>query len=58
MKPNLILFIAVILSGISAMVMFYLNKDILKPPPVEKVNLQASSSMQMTQVIHLLKPIL
>jgi hypothetical protein len=36
MKPNLILFIAVILSGISAMVMFYLNKDILKPPPVEK----------------------
>ena len=36
MNPNIIYLLAVVLSGVSAMVMFYLNKDILKPPPIEK----------------------
>ena len=36
MKPNLIIIVAMVLSGISAMVVFFLNKDILKPNPVEK----------------------
>ena len=35
-KPTFLSAIAVILSGVAAGVMFFLNKDILKPPPEEE----------------------
>ena len=35
-KPTFISIIAVVLSGVAASVMFFLNKDILKPPPEEE----------------------